>query len=146
LIAGVVSDRVGIRRPTIAWFITAAVFLALLSVRMPQIGAYVVVFITGCFVFSSQVLVYAYIGRRYEASNRATALGAAAGIGRLGAIAGPLIGGALLTAGIAYPWGFYVFAVVGALGAVAVIAVGGGDRSPALTPLVSEQPAQVKPA
>jgi MFS family permease len=43
---------------------------------------------------------------------------------RLGAISGPLIGGALLTAGIAYPWGFYVFAVVAAVGAVAVAAVG----------------------
>jgi MFS family permease len=41
------------------------------------------------------------------------------GEGRLGAICGPLLGGALLTAGIAYPWGFYVFAIVGVLGAAA---------------------------
>ncbi|TCO62637.1 MFS transporter [Actinocrispum wychmicini] len=144
LLAGVVSDRAGIRRPAIAWFVTAAVFLALLSVKMPQIGAYVVVFITGCFVFSAQVLVYAYIGRTYVDGNRATALGWSAGVGRLGAICGPLVGGALLTAGIAYPWGFYVFAVVGALGAVAVTVVGG--RSPAPAPLVSQQPGQVEPA
>lgn len=31
-----------------------------------------------------------------------------------------MIGGALLGAGIAFPWGFYVFAVVGALGALAL--------------------------
>ena len=30
-----------------------------------------------------------------------------------------MITGALVTAGIAFPWGFYVFAVVGALGALA---------------------------
>lgn len=41
----------------------------------------------------------------------------------LGAITGPLIGGALLTAGIAYPWGFYIFAAVAAIGAVCVAAV-----------------------
>jgi MFS family permease len=142
LVAGAVADRAGIRRPAIAWFATAAVFLALLSVKMPQVGAYVAVFVTGCFVFSAQVLVYAYIGRHYTAGNRATALGWAAGIGRLGAICGPLVGGALLTAGIAYPWGFYVFAVVGALGAIAITFAG---RS-AAAELVGEQPGQVETA
>lgn len=142
IVAGAVADKAGIRRPAILWFITAAIFLALLSVKMPQAGAYVAVFVTGCFVFSAQVLVYAYIGRTYVDGNRATALGWAAGVGRLGAISGPIVGGWLLTAGIAYPWGFYVFAVVGALGAVAVTAV--KARSAAATPLVSEQPGQIQ--
>ncbi len=142
IVAGAVADKAGIRRPAILWFITAAIFLALLSVKMPQAGAYVAVFVTGCFVFSAQVLVYAYIGRTYVDGNRATALGWAAGVGRLGAISGPIVGGWLLTAGIAYPWGFYVFAIVGALGAVAVTAV--KAKSAAATPLVSEQPGQVE--
>lgn len=30
-----------------------------------------------------------------------------AGVGRVGAIIGPFLGGALVSAGIAYPWGFY---------------------------------------
>ena len=46
--------------------------------------------------------------------------GWSAGVGRVGAICGPLLGGALLTAGYAVPWGFYLFAVVGALGALAI--------------------------
>ena len=40
----------------------------------------------------------------------------ASGIGRIGAIVGPFITGALVTAGIACPWGFYLFAVVAVLG------------------------------
>ena len=44
----------------------------------------------------------------------------AAGVGRLGAIAGPLIGGTLVSMGIGHPWGFYVFALVGFFGAVAM--------------------------
>src|SRR5699024_6918399 len=71
-------------------------------------------------VFSSQVLVYAYISRVFPPANRATALGWSAGVGRLGAITGPVLGGALLTAGIAYPWGFYVFALIGVVGGLAV--------------------------
>lgn len=81
---------------------------------------YVAVLITGCFVFSAQVLVYAFVGRTYPESSRATGLGWVAGVGRLGAISGPLVGGALVTAGVAYPWGFYVFALVGALGMAAI--------------------------
>ncbi|GAA4551958.1 aromatic acid/H+ symport family MFS transporter [Pseudonocardia xishanensis] len=124
LLAGRVADRIGVRTAVIAWFAAAAVFLALLSIRLPGIGVYVSVLLAGVFVFSSQVLVYAFVSRRYPAAVRATALGGASGIGRLGAICGPLVGGALLGAGIAYPWGFYAFALVAAVGAVAVAFVG----------------------
>jgi MFS family permease len=75
------------------------------------------VFLTGCFVFSAQVLVYAFVSANHPPQVRATALGWSAGAGRVGAIVGPVITGALFAAGIAFPWGFYVFAVVGALGA-----------------------------
>jgi predicted MFS family arabinose efflux permease len=128
LIAGRVSDRIGNRRSTIAWFAGAALFLALLSIRLPGIGVYVSVLLAGMFVFSSQVLVYAYISHLYPAAARATAVGAASGFGRLGGISGPIIGGALLTTGLAYPWGFYIFAVVAAIGAVSISLV---NRDPA---------------
>ncbi|MEU4518224.1 MFS transporter [Amycolatopsis sp. NPDC024027] len=111
------------------WFCAGAVFLALLSVKRPAVGLYTAVFLTGCFVFGAQVLVYAYIGRLYPDAIRATGLGWSAGIGRIGAISGPLLGGALLTAGIAYPWGFYAFAGVGALGAAAVAVVRPGHHA-----------------
>jgi MFS transporter, AAHS family, benzoate transport protein len=128
LFAGRVSDRIGNRRATITWFALAALFLALLSIKLPGVGVYVSVLLGGVFVFSAQVLVYAYVGHVYPASARGTAMGTASGVGRLGAISGPLIGGWLLTAGLAYPWGFYIFAVVAAIGAVSVAMV---NRDPA---------------
>jgi MFS family permease len=120
VVAGKVADRSGIRRSTIAWFAGAAVFLAALSIKLPTIGLYVSVLLAGIFVFSAQVLVYAYVSRAYPAAGRATALGGSAGVGRIGAICGPLLGGWLLSGGIAYPWGFYAFAGVAAIGAIAV--------------------------
>jgi AAHS family benzoate transporter-like MFS transporter len=123
LVAGQVANRIGTRTSTIAWFTLAALFLALLSIRLPGVGVYVSVLLAGVFVFSAQVLVYAYVSQLYPAAARGTAIGAASGVGRLGAITGPLIGGALLTAGIAYPWGFYIFAAVAAIGAVSVAIV-----------------------
>jgi benzoate transport len=120
LVAGSVADRVGARAAGMAWFAAGAVFLALLSVELPTAGLYAMCFATGCFVFSAQVLVYAFTSAHYPPQVRATALGWSAGAGRTGAIVGPVLTGALVTAGIAFPWGFYLFAVVGVLGAIAL--------------------------
>lgn len=119
LVAGRVADRIGARTAGLVWFTLAALFLATLSINLAY-GVYVLVFLAGCFVFSSQVLVYAFTSAAYPAEARATALGWSAGVGRIGAICGPILGGALLQAGVAYPWGFYAFAAVGVLGAVAL--------------------------
>ncbi|MCE0763897.1 aromatic acid/H+ symport family MFS transporter [Pseudonocardia kujensis] len=124
LLAGRVADRIGVRTSTIAWFTAAALFLALLAIKLPGVGVYVSVLLAGVFTFSSQVLVYAYVSQYYPAEARATAIGSASGVGRLGGICGPLVGGILLSTGLAYPWGFFVFAVVAAIGAASVAVVG----------------------
>ncbi|WP_430333555.1 MFS transporter [Rhodococcus sp. ACT016] len=121
LIAGGVADKIGPRTACIGWFVGAAVFLGLLSVKV-SFGIYVLVFLAGCFVFSAQVLVYAFTSASHPAKIRATALGWSAGVGRVGAICGPLLGGLLLDAGYAVPWGFYAFALVGLIGFVAMSA------------------------
>ena len=128
LLAGPVADRYGSKAACAVWFALAAVFLFLLSVPLPLVLTYLAVFVTGFFVFSAQVLLYAYVSRHYPTSGRGTALGWAAGIGRIGAICGPLLGGLLLGAGLAVPWGFYAFALVGLLGSIFIFAV---PRSPA---------------
>ena len=119
LLGGRLADRSGVRGATIGWFCGAATFLAAFSLPLPEPILYALLFLAGFFVFSSQALTYAYTQRVYPDHMRAAGVGWTAGVGRLGAICGPLVGGALLTAGIAYPWGFLVFALVGALGAVA---------------------------
>ncbi|MFD2470537.1 MFS transporter [Amycolatopsis silviterrae] len=128
LIGGRVADRIGHRRSTIVWFAASAVFLALLSIKLPGASVYVGVLLAGVFTFSSQVLVYVYVARVYPADARGTGLGAASGIGRFGAISGPLVTGLLLSAGLAYPWGFYLFAAVAVIGALAIAVV---NREPA---------------
>ncbi len=128
LVAGPVADRYGSKVACAGWFALAAVFLFLLSVPLPLPLTYIVVLVTGFFVFSAQVLLYAYVSKHYPTSGRGTALGWAAGIGRIGAICGPIFGGMLLGAGLAVPWGFYAFAAVGLLGSIFIAVV---PRSPA---------------
>jgi AAHS family benzoate transporter-like MFS transporter len=104
------------------WFGAGAVLLAALSLKIPNaVVLNAVVLLTGVFVFSAQVLIYGYVAHAFPASARGTALGLTSAVGRLGSILGPFVTGALVTAGIAYPWGFYFFAVVAVLGLVAVL-------------------------
>ncbi len=121
LIAGVLADRHGTKRIVLLWFGLSAVFLAALSIQIQnEVVLYAAVFVTGVFVFSSQVLVYAWVSQLFPVRIRGTALGFAAGVGRLGAILGPAVTGALVAAGIAYPWGFYVFAAAAVLAVLAL--------------------------
>jgi len=130
LVAGRISDARGNKPTVVLWFGLAAVFLALLSIKMDSaVVVYAAVLLAGVFVFSAQVLVYAFVGHLYPAEIRGTALGMAAGVGRLGAIVGPFLGGALVTAGIAYPWGFYAFAIAAVLAVLALSTVPATMRS-----------------
>jgi MFS transporter, AAHS family, benzoate transport protein len=124
LVAGQISDTRGNKPTVLAWFGMAAVFLALLSIKIESsFLVYVAVLLAGIFVFSAQVLVYAFVGHLYPPEIRGTALGVAAGVGRIGAIVGPSLGGALVTAGIAYPWGFYMFTLAAVLAVLALATV-----------------------
>ena len=121
VVAGQIADVRGNKPTVLVWFGLAAVFLAALSIKLESTAAvYVAVFLAGVFVFSAQVLVYAFVGHLYPPDVRGTALGMAAGVGRVGAIVGPFLGGALVSAGIAYPWGFYIFALAAVLAVLAL--------------------------
>ncbi|GAA1907093.1 aromatic acid/H+ symport family MFS transporter [Nocardioides lentus] len=137
VVAGGVADARGTKPVVLAWFGIAAVFLALLSIRIEStVLVYAAVTLAGVFVFSAQVLVYAFVGHLYPPEIRGTALGLAAGVGRVGAIVGPSLGGALVAAGLAYPWGFYIFALAALLAVVALAVVPAhGPRARATAPV-----------
>ncbi|MER6983064.1 MFS transporter [Streptomyces carpinensis] len=135
VLGGFVADRRGIKGTTLGWFAVSVLMLACLSIKMDSdLLLNVVVFCTGVFVFSAQVLVYAYVTAFYPAAVRGTALGSASGIGRIGSIVGPSITGALVTAGIGHPWGFYFFAAVAVLGFFAVLTLPRGPGTPQAAP------------
>ena len=127
LVAGGLADRFGTKIICGLFFAIAAIGISLLSVNMPMILIYLFAGIAGAGVFAAMVLVYSYIGQYYPASSRATALGWAAGVGRLGAIVGPILGGLLAGAGLAVPWGFYSFAIAGVVAALIIFLL---PRSP----------------
>jgi AAHS family benzoate transporter-like MFS transporter len=119
LVAGRLADRFGARPVAIIWFALTACGVGLLALHMPLAVTYVVVFLTGAWLFSAQTLIYAAVGAYYPADSRATALGWVSGVGRLGAVFGPWLGGILVASGLS-SLGFVVFAIAGLLGAVMV--------------------------
>ncbi|MEU5692025.1 MFS transporter [Actinosynnema sp. NPDC020468] len=122
LLAGLIADRFGTRRVAVLWFAASAVLLAALSLRVGNaLLLNALVLLTGVFVFSAQVLIYSHVTESFPTSTRGTALGLTSAVGRLGSITGPFLTGALVTAGVAYPWGFYFFAAVAVLGLAAVL-------------------------
>jgi MFS family permease len=124
IVAGILADRHGTKKIVLLWFGLSALFLAVLSIKIQsEFLLNAAVFVTGVFVFSSQVLVYAWVSQLFPARLRGTALGFAAGVGRLGAIIGPAVTGTLVAAGIAYPWGFYIFAAAALLAVLALVTV-----------------------
>ena len=70
-----------------------------------------------------KLLCNAYISQYYPTEIRSSGLGWALGIGRLGAIAGPIIGGVLLTMNLPFYQNFLVFAIPGIIGAIALFFV-----------------------
>ncbi|KNH23009.1 major facilitator transporter [Arthrobacter sp. ZBG10] len=144
VVAGILADKHGTKKIVLLWFGLSAVLLAILSVKIQsELLLNAAVFVTGVFVFSSQVLVYAWVSQLFPARLRATALGFAAGVGRFGAIMGPAVTGTLVAAGIAYPWGFYVFAAAAVIAVVALVTVPHAIApAPGREPVVGQSPNQ----
>lgn len=97
---GEIADRYQANRATcIGAFGAGAVALLILALaELPFLLGYIVAFVAGLGVIGSQGLLNALVSSYYPSSSRATALGVTLGVGRLGAVLGPLAGGVLLTA------------------------------------------------
>ena len=78
------------------------IFVSLLSLAFSTVftTTLIAVFVAGFFVLGTQLMLYALTPRYYDTAIRATGVGAAVAVGRLGAMSGPLVAGQLLTWGL----------------------------------------------
>ncbi len=116
---GYLIDRVGPERSLTFHYAVGAVFIALIAlVALPYAALLVVTFLAGLTIIGSQTGLNGTCGKLYPARMRTTGLGWALGIGRLGGIAAPALGGYLLSIGMKPPeiflsaCGFAVIAAV----------------------------------
>lgn len=125
---GWLGDRLQLRPVLIGFFVTAAVSIALLGFKSPLPVLYGLIAVAGATTIGTQILAYAFVAQFYPTDMRSTGIGWASGVGRSGAILGPMLGGALMSLEVSLPMNFLAFAIPGAVAGLAMALVGGGLR------------------
>lgn len=120
---GALADRVGSKFVTSGMFLTAALCIFLLSFELPSALLFALVALAGACTIGTTILVNAYTATFYPAQMRATGLGWALGIGRLGAILGPVYGAFVLSSGWGLNANFYAFAIPAMLGGLVMLLI-----------------------
>jgi MFS transporter, AAHS family, 4-hydroxybenzoate transporter len=101
LYLGLLIDRSGPERALALHYAAGVVFIgAIALVAMPYLPLVLVIFFSGMTIIGSQTGANAACGKLYPARMRTTGLGWALGVGRLGGIAAPALGGYLLSLGL----------------------------------------------
>jgi AAHS family benzoate transporter-like MFS transporter len=118
LIASTIAERIGAKYLVLIGFGSAAIALALLGTHPPTALLMLLIAITGFGGLGTQNMLNDHVAGFYPADARATGLGWALGIGRLGAIAGPTYGALFVTAGAGVLVSALAFAAPAVLGAV----------------------------
>ena len=132
---GVLIDRFGAERALALHYAAGIVFIALIAlVALPYLLLVVVIFFSGMTIIGSQTGANAACGKLYPARMRTSGLGWALGIGRLGGIAAPILGGYLLRSGMEPLHIFLSACLFAAIAAVATALLRyGSSREAALT-------------
>lgn len=120
---GYLSDRFGAKRVLIVSYVVAGVFVAVLGFEVNAVLLYAAVALGGGATFAAQIFANAYAAQYYPTHARSTGVGWSLGVGRIGAIVGPLLGGLLLTAGVPLYTNFLAFAIPGLIAAGAIFLV-----------------------
>jgi AAHS family benzoate transporter-like MFS transporter len=136
ILGGWLGDRLNLVKVVIGFFLAAALSISLLGINSPTPILYLLIFVAGATTIGTQILLYAGTAQLYGLNIRSTGLGWASGIGRNGAIIGPLLGGALVGIELPLQLNFVAFAIPGAVAALAMTAFAMNERrqAPGLIP------------
>lgn len=123
VLGGVLADRLGIKPVILGYFIVATISLASLSLTQNSVIVNILLMFAGATTVGTLSVIHALAAEYYPSAIRSTGIGWAAGIGRLGAIAGPVLGGALLGLALPFSQNFLAVAIPGIIGALAMALV-----------------------
>lgn len=125
---GWLADKFHLRRVLTVFFVIAALSIGLLGFKNSTLVLNLLVAAAGATTIGSQILLYAYVSQFYPLAIRSTGIGWASGVGRSGAILGPVLGGTLLAMNLPLEFNFLAFAVPGALAGLAISLVSGSAQ------------------
>ena len=123
LYLGLAIDRIGPERALALHYAAGAAFIAVIALlALPYVILCVIIFLAGMTIIGSQTGVNGACGKLYPARMRTSGIGWALGIGRLGGIVAPVLGGYLLAVGLP-PTHIFLVACLFALIAAAATAL-----------------------
>ena len=120
---GILADKFNIKKVLTIMFMCGAIALILLGFNSPQFVLYSLIAVAGAATIGSQIMLYTFVAQYYPSTVRSTGMGWASGIGRIGAIVGPVLTGALLTMQLSHQMNFIAIAVPGVIAALAIFLV-----------------------
>ena len=122
-VQGYLSSRIGLKKTIGGILLITAVMLAVFQFFIHSQYVLVILFFLGFGVQGSFVGLYAVAARMYPTAFRSTGVGWAIGMGRLGGIIGPIIGGYLVTLGLGMAESFMAFAVPSVLAGIITLKI-----------------------
>lgn len=123
LVLGWLADRFGPKRVLVVWYLLGGVACLLLMFPGTMTLNLILVGISGVGSISTSLILTGYITDYYPATMRGTATGWALSFARIGAIAGPLVGGWLAAMAVGVEWNFITFGAVAVLAAVFILLI-----------------------
>lgn len=117
------ADRFGPKPVVAASFATGALALVVLTFSFPLGALLAVVAVVGLGTSGTQTLIYGFVANYYRTQVRAAGVAWCAGFGRIGGIGGPMLGSALIAAGLPLDTIFYILAALAVVGVALTLLV-----------------------
>mgnify|MGYP001178162477 CR=1 FL=1 len=142
IFGGKLADQFGSRKVLIVFYSIGFIALTSLGFTPNMVLLYILLFIAGATTTGTQIVTNAYVSQYYPASIRSTGVGWELGIGRIGGMLGPALGGFLLNAELPFHFNFLAFAIPSIIGGIAIFLVQDQYGNPARVMKEYEKSAQ----
>lgn len=120
LIGGWLADHWRTKNVLTMFFSLNALSLIAMSFHPTTSILYIMIAVAGATSIGSQIVLYSFASQFYPTEVRSTGIGWSSGVGRVGGIIGPVVGGTLLGLSLSFQQNFMVLAIPGLLAAVAI--------------------------
>ncbi|MEJ8823583.1 MFS transporter [Variovorax humicola] len=120
---GWLADRFHIKHVLVTMYLLAAVSITLLGYPLSTPVLFLMVGLAGASTIGTQIVNLAYVGQFYPMAVRSTGIGWALGVGRIGALAAPIVIGTLVGMALPLQQNFMAISIPAVLAAVATLLI-----------------------
>lgn len=120
---GILSDKFHLKPVILSMLMAGVAALIGLGFNSPAYVLYGLVTVAGAATIGTSILLYSYVAQYYPLSVRSTGIGCASGVGRIGAIVGPILTGMLLTLNLPHTMNFAMISIPAMIAICAILSL-----------------------